>query len=184
MRRRHTIETWGVALAVVLLSSCGGIRVASEFDRTARANRLQTYAWVDAADPAAADPVDGALDAEVRAAVDAELVALGARLVADAEADAIVGYHTVVESRVRSNDPYFDFYVSEQIEIGTLVIDLLDGATREPFWRGKASSELRVSAVPVKPLAHRMSETGQRRQWKIRDKVAAIFAELRAQRGG
>lgn len=166
-------ERASLALAL-LLASCSTIDVQSEPQEAPGPGSIESYAWAGAATPS--DEPD--LDRRIREAIERELADLGIRPASSPEASMEVSYEARVDATVRTNDPDFDLYVVEEYETATLVIDLIDGATGESFWRGSGSRELRVSKVPVGPLATELTPTGAPRNWRIDELVAAIFAEL------
>jgi hypothetical protein len=116
---------------------------------------------------------------EIHDALVTELGELGLEEVAPAEADVLISYHVWVETKVRQNDPYFDIYAAEEVEVGTLAVDLSDPESGELIWRGSASHELRVSAVLAGPFDQQLTPTGAERRWRIRESVAKIARELR-----
>jgi hypothetical protein len=88
---------------------------------------------------------------------------------ADSEPDFVVSYHIVLEERIdlRAYDhlygfgyygygyryrPYPYFYAPgpapRVIRQGTLVVDMIDGNTEEPIWRGISSQRLRHNLSP------------------------------------
>ena len=96
-----------------------------------------------------------------------------------AEADVLISYHVWVETKVRQNDPYFAVYAAEEVEVGTLAVDLSDPESGELIWRGSASHELRVSAVLAGPFDQQLTPTGAERRWRIRESISKIARELR-----
>jgi hypothetical protein len=166
------------ALGLALVS-CSGIHATSELTEDRAPERITSYAWID--DPSGeANDLDGALDASVRAAVEREFGRLGIPPAREGDEGVVVTYHSVVESRVRSNDPYFSFHTAELVETGTLMIELLRAGADVPFWRGQASSEIRVAALPSGPFAHQLTPTDRPRDWRVEEKIAAIFSEFPA----
>ena len=157
-----------------LASSCVGIQVSSSGAAELQSAEVSGYAFVR--EGAVGEP-EG-LDAEIRAAIEAELAARGLEPVAATEAGLLIAYRTEVEAKTRTNDPFFEFFPAEEYEVGTLTIDLLDARTQEAVWSGQGKSELRLSAVMVGPFTNELTPTSEKREWRIRRKVAAILDQL------
>jgi hypothetical protein len=103
----------------------------------------KTYAWQPGTD-AAREPVQRA----IVKAVDRQLKAAGLRPVRDRRADLHVTTHAYakMDSSIRSNYvnlPTYDVGIlsAEYITTttGVLMVDLVDGATEQPVWRGMAT---------------------------------------------
>jgi hypothetical protein len=139
---------------------------------------FSSYAWYEAgASSAPAGVADDATDAEIQAAIQLELARRGLQRVAASEADVLVAYTTWIESSVRANDPYFATRAAEQVEIGTLTIDLLDPQSGEILWQGSTSRQLRVAAVLRGPFDHELTPTEAPRDWRAQELVARILRE-------
>ena len=172
--RNTTPAALGLLLLAAMGSSCVGIQVSSSGAPELRAAEIQGYAFVR---EGAVGEADG-LDAEIRGAIEAELAAHGLRPTAPEDATLLIAYRTDVEAKTRANDPFFEFFPAEEYEVGTLTIDLLDAGTQEAVWSGQGQSELRLSAVMVGPFATELTPTSERREWRVRRKVAAILDQL------
>ena len=131
--------------------------VSYDYDKTAAFAGYHTYAWVTG------HPVDDALNHKrIVAAVDSQLKVKGFRLVDGSEhPDVLVAYHASFGKNVQvtgfSNGwggyRFANRSASaraEEITVGTLVIDLVDAATRSIVWRGTASKDLDPKASPEK----------------------------------
>ncbi len=151
-----------VALA---LAGCAAIEVSSDWKPDADFSRLHAWAWLPQARPVSGDPrLDSALlDARIRSAVEGELGARGLAKVGEAHADFLVAYHIALERRIEattiddyyggvgyrhwSRPGYSHTYVFE-LEVGTLMLDVLDPRSRELIWRGTAKAEIVPDAAP------------------------------------
>ena len=124
--------------------------IQTDFDRSFDFSRLKTYAYMAqerrATDPLAANPIN---DRRVRAALDSQLVARGLAQDASGKPDLLVAYHAAARNRVGIQDWGYGpgrfgsrrIDVNEYIE-GTLVVDLVDGASRQLVWRGTATGTI------------------------------------------
>jgi hypothetical protein len=142
-----------VIAALVAAAGCAtGMKIdtISTPGEAQRATAYRTYAWLP--QPATPDanhnPI---LDSHVRQAVDGELTKKGYRLASE-KPDFLVGWHATTQAKanVQTVDTYYGFrwgfavpetYVTEYQQ-GTLIIDVVDGATRTLVWRGSAQADL------------------------------------------
>ena len=174
--RRRLAATAAAALVLLLCSTaCAG---AGSQGNEPPLPSFSSYAWYEDGGSGLAQGVaDDATDAEIQAAINLELVRRGLRQAAAGEADVLVAYTTWIESRVRANDPYFSTRAAEQVEIGTLTIDLLDPESGEIVWQGSTSRQLRVAAVLRGPFDHELTPTEAPRDWRAQELVARILRE-------
>lgn len=156
------------------LAACTGIRVSSELAEPL-AVPAETTTWAFVPDTSV-EPAE--LDEEVRSALATELTELGWQRAVGSAPDLWVAYRVEIKTRVRGLDPYFTFYTAEQVEAGSLVVELLEPTTLEVLWRGRGSSDLRVSGSLVGPYSPRLEPTDAEREWKVPDKVERIVAAL------
>ena len=180
-RRGRGLAALGLAFA---LTGCAGIRVHSEPVVGHSPLAHDSYAWVDfdeeLPDSLASEDRSGEdLEREVRQALEAELSTLGLRLTTPAEADVLLDYRLEVDERLR-RDAYVEFATRERYELGRLELLFLEPRTREPIWRGAATSELRLAAIQEDPWTNELYPTNRERDWKLRDKVSALLERLRA----
>ena len=162
------------AVAASIVAGCAAVEVEAYPPSEIVRSDLESFAW----GAAEAEPEDLNLDLAIRAAVDRELAALGVPRAPSGEAAVLISYDLVVEEKHRNNDPYFDVHVAERYELGTMSVSIRDGASGEILWRASGTSELRTSAVVVGPLAPKLEPTDHARDWRVDEKVGAIFAEL------
>lgn len=147
--------------AALTLAACAGTRVATDYDPEASFQSLETFAWLE---PTSADVEDPLLDSalltrKVASSVARTLLERGySRTDSAADADFLVTYHTSSREKLRDRgglsvgiglgrgwypgyrgsvflgDHYFPRI--ESYQEGALIIDVLDGRTRELIWRG------------------------------------------------
>lgn len=167
-----------LAASVVLgLQACASVDVRSRSAAQVSAQDARTFALE--APLGEDDPELAAIESEVRQAVVAELMDLG--LEPDPQApDLVVSIRAAVESRVDPKNPEFDHYPAELVEVGTLTVELSDPLTRELIWQGSGRSDLRLEGVPTGAAAVRFTPTNRERNWRVSQKIAAIFDQLRA----
>jgi len=156
-------------LALTLLG-CSSLDTSFDYDTGADFSRLRAYTWIE--DSSAAEAATLTLK-RVRAAVDETLVARGYR--ADAQApDFLVAAHISSAERVQVTDwgytyaPRGAWYGAHDIDVytyqeGTLILDLVDAASRSLLWRGTASRMVDPDWTP------------QEREEIVREAVAALL---------
>ncbi|AGC44099.1 putative lipoprotein [Myxococcus stipitatus DSM 14675] len=158
-----------------LFMACASINVSSNYDPSAvqEIDAYKSYAW--AAQPEGGDkrvynPIMGN---QVMQAADAVLQARGYKKVdASENPDFLVGWHGSVQDKMEAEtvnnyygypyspmwDPYWggpvvaaapETYVREYEE-GTILLDVVDGKSKQLVWRGKAQSEVNGNASAEK----------------------------------
>ncbi len=174
---RFTALRWLVLIAGLLLGGCGSTPMAKgEFLAEVAPGRFATFAWLDDENPGQSDRD---LDFAIRQAIDAELARVGQRKTPLAEADLIVSYVTEISVENVESDPFITGHVAEQVEFGTLTIELLDVSSGAAVWRGSTREKLRVSGVLFGGVtANQFSPTGDARDWDAAARVAATIAPL------
>lgn len=184
--RRLTLAT-----LVLLVAACHTVPVSTDYDPDWQLKPSATYAWLPPQKKLVTDPaVDNDLFAKrLHRAVDEQLKAKGLAMTSVDSADLLISYHVAQETRIdidtfRSHYGYYpcwggcwgpgwgpgwgagsDVWVREYTA-GTLMIDVVDGKSRELRWRGV--SERRVPAF----------RTPEEREAFIRETVAAIFQKF------
>jgi len=154
------IATFAATTAAVALVSTIVIAqsVSYDFDRAANFGKYKTYAWTRGTELA-----DQLNHARVVRSIEGQLGAKGlTKAVPGAPADILVAYHTSFDKNLQINayssgfgGPRFGGLrtgtaTTQEIVTGTLVVDMLDAATRSIVWRGLASGELDPKAKPEK----------------------------------
>jgi hypothetical protein len=156
---RYRALTLGVVLP--LLTACSTITVQSDHDPAADFARLRSYGWLQKPSDAPRDPriSNDLLDSRVHSAVNDELHSKG---YTEAEnPDFRVTYHVMVSNKLdvqsfptsygyglgRVGVAASDVRVSEY-EVGTLLLDVVDGSTNELVWRGSAQARIDPNRTP------------------------------------
>lgn len=131
--------------------------VQFDYDRSANFNAYKTYQWVDYKPVQVGDEL---LDRDIKRAVDEQLAGKGLQRV-ETGGDLLVGYQAGI-----SQEKEFDSLgggrwggpwgwgngrvTTATIDVGKLVIGLVDPATKQLVWRGAASKTLDLSKDPDK----------------------------------
>ena len=144
-----------VAMVGVALLAC-----AVAFSQDVKSNSMpgtdfskyHTYKWV---------PIEGGahpnqiMDAEIKQAVDAQLTTKGLTKTTDEKADLYVAYQIAVDQQKQWNAYGMGGGVrfggmgtatSSTINIGTLVLDMYDPATKQLVWQGNATKTIDPSS--------------------------------------
>ena len=137
-----------ITSTVVFLVGCtSGVRI--DYDERSEFRHLRTYMWIDdpvrtTRHPAIANPL---LREHVWNAVDGELAGRGYRRLTSGKPDFWIRYTIVsaerVDVTVTDNYRYYGYgygygpnYLSQEYLEGTVIIDIIDGASSEVIWRG------------------------------------------------
>jgi hypothetical protein len=152
------------SLALALLSvvaACSPITVRTDHDTTTDFSRFRTYGWLQKPSGAPRDPrIDNdLLDSRVHSAVNDELARKG--YTESASPGFRVAYHVMLQSKfdVQSFPVYYGYGLGrlgamstdvrvEQYEVGTLILDVVDGSTNELVWRGSAQARIDPNRTP------------------------------------
>jgi Domain of unknown function (DUF4136) len=132
--------------------------VTYDYDRSANFSAFNTYAWAPGT-----SLKDELNHKRIVAAIDAQLAQKGlSKVQANANPDLLVAYHANFGTSLQitgfaSGWGGYRFAGSrsgsaraEEIPVGTLIIDLVDAATRTIVWRGTATRDIDVKADPEK----------------------------------
>ncbi len=158
---RHAGWLWAVVLALGI-GCAPGPAVRSMQAPSYDFSRLKTYAWVEpnTEDVAAERFRNAALEKMIRAGVDRALIEKGYRFADDGRPDFLVAEYVSLQEKLDSRtfqrvygydrgmgptegrSPYDSKTRVETYEAGTLVVDVLDAATREVVWRGTAEGKV------------------------------------------
>jgi hypothetical protein len=153
-----------IALASLGCFACSGITVKTDYDPSADFSNARSYAWFDERSGVQGDrpDVSSLLDRRVRSSVDAELGQKGIEKVDRDAAKVLVSYHLGVESKLDVNTMNTGYgygryghysgvgtttTVTEYQE-GTLLIDVIDPASKELIWRGSGQARVRDWGTP------------------------------------
>ncbi len=178
-----------------LLVACTGVPVNSDWDPGYNYAAIGSYAWVPAAKGNDADPWsrNDLVDARITAAVDAQLIARGwTKAASPAKADVLVNYFLGVKDKVdvQSFHRHFGYYPCfrcyhphhfghfhdhdvwvREYQQGTLMLDMVDPASKRLIWRGV--SERRLPSF----------EHPEERRLYIVETVNAILAQFPPHKG-
>ncbi|HHP7233798.1 MAG TPA: DUF4136 domain-containing protein [Desulfobacterales bacterium] len=163
------------ALAAMMLPfGCTTVQVSQDYDLQTDFSRYQDFQWVEKSRNKTGDVrIDNPLlDARIRNAVENTLKSKGFSETPRDQADFLVNYQLAVRSRLESDTyrtgvgygywPYwggvgYETTVREYDE-GILVIDFLDAASGELFWRGIGTRRLRQYSDPQE-ITREVNET-------------------------
>jgi hypothetical protein len=140
------------ALAMLLaIAGCSGISVSTDYDTTKDFSTYQTFSWMEVPSSKQAQGYDtsGLMDARVKEAVDKQLESKGLAEVSD-NADLLLAYHYGTEEQLQIDDygyGYGPWCGGSGIDVykykeGTLIVDIVDAATKKLVWRGAAEGAL------------------------------------------
>jgi len=161
-----------IVLTIPLLLSCSGVEVGSDFDKSAKFDKLQTYAWMPVSEENG-DPrlKNTLLMSRIQTAIAKQLDLKGYKKVSESP-DFLVAYHASVQEKTYYRPGAFygrgpGFHRGEDLEgsfeEGTLIVDIVDSETQNLIWQGTAKKVVDWQADP---------ETKTKR---INDAVQKIF---------
>jgi hypothetical protein len=147
-----------VTAMALLGTSAAAQEVSYDFDRSADFSSLHNYAWVRGT------PVNDDLNhRRIVDAIDEQLAAKGLHRAPGMEnADVLVAYHAVFarDLAVHAMSSGWGGYRfapsrsgsarTEQVLVGTLVVEVIDAKTGATIWRGMTTREVDVNASPEK----------------------------------
>jgi len=161
-KRIRTVALVVAALAgASLVAGCAVNPVTSDYDSSADFNKYRSFNFV-ARQSADGEPYKSLLDKRLEAAITSEMQARGYKLVeAGAATDLVVDYHAHVEEKqkiVSSPEPvhwgrgwydpwpaYNNTVRSVDYKQGTLIINLVDAATKQMVWQGTMQGTVKRS---------------------------------------
>jgi hypothetical protein len=132
-------------------------RVNYDYDRAVDFSKFRTYAWVRGT-----NLNDELNHKRVVRAIDSQLLVKGLdRVDGERGADMLVGYHANFDQHLQVNGMSTGFGIprfgsvsgtatAQRITSGTLIVDMMDAATRAIVWRGLAEQDLNPAASPEK----------------------------------
>ena len=133
----------GVRGLVVVAGQQPKYGVTVRVSKAAALAKAKTYSWT-ASQPS---PIK-TIDAQIVAAVDRELGALGLTKVASGNSDLVTTYASVSRTDVDLKSEGVKTGQGRQFAVGTLVVDLRDPATRQPLFRVRVDKP--IDAEPDK----------------------------------
>ena len=161
MRASISIRSLLTLLALtVLVVGCSGISYNSDFDPEVSFAELQTFDWLEAADPAA---VNRGIDSEIlerriKRIVAEELEARGYKKGTAPDVDFLVNFYGATQEKIDVNTyntgwGYRGWYGGTSVDVrqwteGTLIIDVVVAKSMEMVWRGWAQGSIDKNATP------------------------------------
>jgi hypothetical protein len=166
--RRYCIFLIGIAVAITQ-AACSGMKIKTDYDPGAvqAMGEYRTYRWLSQPREPDARVYNKLVALRVTGAVEDVLNGKGYGMAEDAP-DFLVGWHAAIWGRldVREVDRYYGYghrrwrgryggtmYRDVQVreyEEGMLILDIVDGKSRELVWRGSAQAEIRSDVGPQK----------------------------------
>jgi len=149
----------GYALILALAATRAPAQsIQTDYDRAFDFSRLKAYAFAAQArrpnDPLAANPLN---DRRVHEALDAELGARGYTVDSTGKHDFLVAYQAATRTRVGVQDWGYGpgRWGSRRIDVneyteGTLVVDVVDAASKQLVWRGSATGTIQPKEADKK----------------------------------
>lgn len=148
-------------LAIHAATGCSPFSVNSDYDTGANFSKFKTWNWFVGPGSGEAE-LDGLTEGRIRAALEAELPGRGLVYTTSRPADVHVAYHAAVSQRLETTPTTAAFGYGwgshfaavgtgttvEVYDEGTLVIDLVDPASKNLVWRGTARSAVNLNATP------------------------------------
>jgi Domain of unknown function (DUF4136) len=152
------------SISLLVVAACATrISVSRDWDTAADLSELRTWSWVERSEvqwQSATVPFDSLLDARIRDAVDRELGERGFRRIETGEPDFFAAYHVAQATQVEARTLYrgsghrhwgagtWQDTQIRQFEQGSLILDVLDPATGNLWWRGVAQTRIRPRLSP------------------------------------
>lgn len=151
------MKTTGIvkSMALIAVLCSAAIALAQDvhynYDRDTNFSAYKTYQWSERGGVR-----DQLMDKDIRRAVDDQLAQKGLQRV-ETGGDLVINYQTGID-RERQADvwtmgPRFSGMAranTSTIEIGTLVVNMLDAAKKQLVWRGSATKTLNINKDPDK----------------------------------
>ena len=149
------LRGFSIGLATFLLLTAGALSaqdVSSNFMPGTDFSKFHTYKWVTIEGGAHPNQI---VDAEIKQAVDTQLATKGLSKTDGDNADLLVGYQTAVDQQKQWTGYGMGgglrlggmaSATSSTINVGTLVIDMYDPATKQLVWTGRATKSMDPSS--------------------------------------
>jgi hypothetical protein len=140
----------GFGIAMLVANAALAQKVTTDYTKGTDFSRYKTFAWIK--EPSATNPLT---NQRIIDDVNAALTSKGLKLVT-ADADLAVAAHAATEKQ-RTLDTFYDGFgggwrwrggfgssttMVTTFTVGTLVIDIFDGATKDALWRGTSTKTL------------------------------------------
>ncbi|MDP2559790.1 DUF4136 domain-containing protein [Psychrobium sp. 1_MG-2023] len=163
---------WLLIIVALMLVGCKSTP-NYDYDRSVNFEKINTYAWV--VESKSQDNGDNFYTSDINqkrivTAIDRELQSKGFRKVAPNEADVMVNYQTVIDTKrerdLTTTHPYYWSFgygyhhshlnwhmnlnsAQREYKAGTLIVDFIS-ANKELIWRGAEQSRLSEKSTPLK----------------------------------
>lgn len=159
MRKKCANSLIVVAIAVVACSALRAQDVRYNSMPGTDFSKYHTYKWVNIEGGAHPDQI---VDAEIKQDVDTQLASKGMSKTDDDKADLLVGYQIAVDKEKQWNAYGMGgrwaggmaSATSSTINVGTLVLDMYDPATKQLVWTGNATKTIDPSSNQEKNQKH------------------------------
>ena len=147
---RTSLTTIGVVLLACAIANAQDVK--SNFMPGTDFSKYHSYKWVDIEKGAHPNQI---VDAQIKQAVDQQLSTKGLTKTTDDKADLYVGYQIAVDQEKQWNAYGMGGGVrwggmanatSSTINVGTLVLDMYDPATKQLVWTGNATKTMDPSS--------------------------------------
>jgi hypothetical protein len=159
MRVRQNRKHFSSVLVAALLLATAGTLAAQDvrynFMPRTDFSKYRTYKWVNTG---GAHP-DQIMDAEIKQAVDPQLVSKGLTKTDSDKADLFIGYQTAIDQETqwdawgsRAFGMHTGSWTSSTISVGTLVLDMYDPGTKQLVWTGSATKTIDPGANQEKNI--------------------------------
>lgn len=160
---------FSILLLTVLLSSCGGIPVTTDYSSDHDFSSVKSYAWLEPKQKLIIDPLvdNDLMTRRIRDAIDRQMAAKGILLTAS-DADVFVSFHVGTKEKLSISNyhSHFGYYPHygypytggygyggtgvdvRQYTAGSFVVDIIDPGSRHLLWRGISERRLQESGTP------------------------------------
>ena len=173
------LQSLFVFLLVSWATACAAPKVGYDYDPSANFNAYHTYNWVGDKQEITGDQrLDNSLvDGRIRTAIGTQLRSKGYTTSVSKQPDFYVAYHIKVKDMMkgsstqdyigdRAHGTYTTISDIQPYKEGTLLIDIVDAASKRLVWRGSALAEVDPGMTP------------EERDERIGNIVHAMFAHF------
>ncbi|ATC95243.1 DUF4136 domain-containing protein [Pseudoalteromonas tunicata] len=153
-----------VSLCLLMLTACAKTP-DWDYDKSANFSNVKSFAWLPNASltkDTTHYQISPLMEQRVQKAVNATLTTQGLQQVAIEQADVLINYHASVDSKIEIDTfttgynarwDNWGFGIQNQThtqnyEVGTLVIDVIDRGTNQLIWRGAKEGRLKKNQTP------------------------------------
>lgn len=149
-------------LLVASVGGCASPKIGYDFDRRVHWSDYHTYAWIPGAQESTGDKrLDNSLiDARIRTAIDAQLRSKGYTSTVSETPEFLVAYHIGMKDMMkgsstqnyigdRAHGTYTTLSDIQPYKEGTLLIDIVDAASKQVVWQASALAEVQEGLSPT-----------------------------------